>query len=107
VTVGDVFVALLLVVGVAVGLISALGVLVMRGAFDRLHYTDTAGLGAVLISAAVAVREGLSSQIGMKAVLLAVIFLVTSPVIAHLTARAARLRASGDLRPQETEVDES
>jgi monovalent cation/proton antiporter MnhG/PhaG subunit len=97
----------LLILGVAFVLISSLGVLVMRGTFDRLHYTDTAGFGAVLFGAAIVVREGFS-EISVKAVLLAVVFLVFSPVVAHVLGRAARLRERGDLRARshETEVDD-
>jgi len=107
VTLGDVLVMLLLILGVGFVLISSLGVLVMRGTFDRLHYTDTAGFGAVLFGVAIVVREGFS-EISVKAVLLAVVFLVFSPVVAHVLGRAARLRERGDLRarPHETEVDD-
>jgi len=107
VTLGDVLVMLLLILGVGFVLISSLGVLVMRGTFDRLHYTDTAGFGAVLFGAAIVVREGFS-EISVKAVLLAVVFLVFSPVVAHVLGRAARLRERGDLRARshETEVDD-
>ena len=106
-TLGDVLVMVLLILGVGFVLISSLGVLVMRGTFDRLHYTDTAGFGAVLFGAAIVVREGFS-EISVKAVLLAVVFLVFSPVVAHVLGRAARLRERGDLRarPHETEVDD-
>ena len=106
-TLGDVLVMLLLILGVGFVLISSLGVLVMRGTFDRLHYTDTAGFGAVLFGAAIVVREGFS-EISVKAVLLAVVFLVFSPVVAHVLGRAARLRERGDLRARshETEVDD-
>ena len=106
-TLGDVLVMVLLILGVGFVLISSLGVLVMRGTFDRLHYTDTAGFGAVLFGAAIVVREGFS-EISVKAVLLAVVFLVFSPVVAHVLGRAARLRERGDLRARshETEVDD-
>jgi len=107
-TFGDILVAVLLILGVGFVLVSSLGVLVMRGTYDRLHYTDTAGFGAVLCAAAVVVREGFS-EISVKAVLLAVIFLVFSPVLAHVVGHAARLREHGNLRAQshETEVDNS
>ena len=106
-TLGDILVILLLILGVVFVLVSALGVLVMRGTFNRLHYTDTAGFGAVLFAAAIVVREGFS-EISVKAVLLAVTFLVFSPVLAHVLGRAARLRERGDLRARshEAEVDD-
>jgi len=107
-TFGDILVAVLLILGVGFVLISSLGVLAMRGTYDRLHYTDTAGFGAVLFAVAIVMREGFS-EISVKAVLLAVIFLAFSPVLAHVVGRAARLREHGNLRAQshETEVDNS
>ncbi len=106
-TVGDVLVVVLLVLGVAVELVCCLGVLVMRGVYNRLHYTGPASIGGVLIAAAVVVREGLLSQIGTKAVLIAVVLLVVSPPLVHATARAARLREHGELQAQPHEVEES
>jgi monovalent cation/proton antiporter MnhG/PhaG subunit len=106
-TTGDVLVAVLLTLGVGVELLCCTGVLVMRGVYDRLHYTGPAGFGAVLISAAVVVREGLLSQIGVKAILIAAVLLVVSPVLVHATARAARLRERGELQAQPHEVEES
>ena len=85
----------LLWAGVAVVLLSCLGVLLMRDAFDRIHYTGPAAtLGTVLIAAAVVVREGLS-QLGAKSLLLCLVILVTNPVLASATARAARVRQFG------------
>lgn len=93
--------------GVGIELLGCLGVLVMRGVYDRLHYTGPASLGAVLIAAAVVVREGLISQISTKAVLTAAILLAVSPILVHVTARSARLRERGDLQAQPHEVEES
>jgi monovalent cation/proton antiporter MnhG/PhaG subunit len=105
-TVGDVVVVVLLVLGVGIELVCCLGVLVMRNVYDRLHYTGPASFGAVLIAAAVVIREGLLSQIGTKAVLVAAVLLVVSPALVHATARAARLRERGELRAQPHEVEE-
>ena len=106
-TVGDVLVAVLLILGVGVELICCLGVLVMRGVYDRLHYTGPASFGAVLIAAAVVIREGFFSQIGAKAILIAIVLLIVSPVLVHVTGRAARLRERGELQAQSHEVEES
>jgi multicomponent Na+:H+ antiporter subunit G len=95
----DLAVAALLVVGVGLLVISALGVLLMRGPYDRLHYTSPASLGAAAISAAVVVRESFS-LVGNKALLLAAFFLVASPVVVHVTARAARFAERGDWAPE-------
>jgi monovalent cation/proton antiporter MnhG/PhaG subunit len=105
-TVGDVVVAVLLVLGVGIELVCCLGVLVMGNVYDRLHYTGPASFGAVLIAAAVVIREGVLSQIGTKAVLIAAVLLVVSPALVHATARAARLRERGELRAQPHEVEE-
>jgi multicomponent Na+:H+ antiporter subunit G len=93
--VSSVVVAALLIAGVAIELLCCIGVLVMRGAYARLHYTAPAGVGALLIALAVVVREGFS-LIGNKALLLAVFVLLTAPVLSHVTARAARIRELGD-----------
>ena len=108
-TPADLVVGALLVTGVAIELVCCIGVLLMRGPYDRLHFTSPASLGAAAIAAAVVVRESFS-LIGNKALLLAVFFLVTSPVLVHVTARAARMYEHGDwrLRREEgVEVEEA
>jgi multicomponent Na+:H+ antiporter subunit G len=96
----------LLVVGVAATLLSCLGVLVMRDAYDRLHYTGPASaIAPVAIAAAVVVEERLSAA-GVKAVLVALVLLVTNPVLGHATARAARIRQFGEWTIQAGEREE-
>jgi multicomponent Na+:H+ antiporter subunit G len=103
--VSSVVVAVLLIAGVAVELLCCLGVLVMRSPYARLHYTGPAGVGALLIAAAVVVREGFS-LIGNKALLLAVFVLISAPVLSHVTARAAQIRELGDVvEPPADEAD--
>jgi multicomponent Na+:H+ antiporter subunit G len=96
-------VAALLVVGVGVALASCVGVLVMRDAYDRLHYTAPATTIAPLAIAAAIVLEESFSAAGIKAVLVAVVLLVTNPVLTHATARAARIRELGEWTVQEGE----
>ena len=89
-------VAALLVVGVGVTLASCVGVLVMRSAYDRLHYTSAASTVAPLaVAAAIVVQEGRSAA-AVKAVLVALALLVTNPVLTHATARAGRVREFGE-----------
>jgi monovalent cation/proton antiporter MnhG/PhaG subunit len=96
-------VAALLVVGVGVTLASCVGVLVMRDAYDRLHYTAPATTIAPLaIATAIVLEEGLSAA-GIKALLVALALLVTNPVLTHATARAARIRQLGEWTVQEGE----
>jgi multicomponent Na+:H+ antiporter subunit G len=83
----DVTVTVLLFAGVALAVLATLGVLLMRDAFERLHYLGPASLSAGCLAAAVVVRESFS-LIGNKAIALAAFVLITSPVVAHVTARA-------------------
>lgn len=91
----------LLALGIGVTVLCCLGVLLARDVYARLHYAAPAGtLGALLISAAIVVNEAFS-QAGIKALILLGILLVTSPLLTHATARAARIRAHGALLTDE------
>ena len=77
----------------------------MRDAYDRLHYTTPAAVVApVAIAAAVVLEERLSAA-GIKAVLIALVLVLTNPVLGHATARAARIREFGQwtIRDEERE----
>ena len=91
----DIVVAVLLAAGVAIELLCCLGVVVMRGTYARLHYGAPAGLGAMLLGLAVLLRQGFS-LIGDKAMLIGVFVLLMSPILSHVTARAAHIRTLGD-----------
>ena len=104
----EIIAVVLLGLGVGIELVACLGVLVMRGVYDRLHFNGPAIVGALAIGAAVVVQESFS-LIGNKAVALAIFVLVTSPLLAHATGRAARLRERGDWRlgsDEDVEVEE-
>jgi multicomponent Na+:H+ antiporter subunit G len=99
--------AALLVLGVGIELACCVGVLAMRGVYDKLHYTAPATtLGAFAIAGAVVLRTPIV-QFGIKALLIAVVLLVTNPVLSHATARAARIRTFGawTLQQEEKEVE--
>jgi multicomponent Na+:H+ antiporter subunit G len=83
----DAAASVLLFAGVALAVLAALGVVLMRDAFERLHFLAPASLSAGCVAAAVVVQESFS-LIGNKAIALAVFLLVTSPVLGHVTARA-------------------
>lgn len=97
--VGDVAAAALLAFGVLIELSCCLGVLLMRDAYDKLHYTGPAAiLGPVALAAAVVIREG-AGQAGIKAALVAVLLIVANPVLAHATGRALYIRQRDHLEP--------
>ncbi|MFL5827201.1 MAG: cation:proton antiporter [Thermoleophilaceae bacterium] len=98
----DLIVSVLLFAGVALFVLSVLGVVVMRGVFDKLHFVPLASFGAVLVVAAIMVRQSFS-LIGMKSMLTAAFLLVTGPVLAHATARSARVHEHGEWQAQPTE----
>ena len=77
----------LVTAGVAVLAFACLGVVVMPGALARLHYVSVGSLGVVLIVAAVVVDRG-ASLMTVKALTVGVFLVVTSPVLAHVGARA-------------------
>lgn len=80
--------AVLLFVGVGLELAAALGVFAMRGVLQRLHYTGLAMVGSIPIAAAVVVRESFSLA-SLGPLLLCGYLLISSPLLAHVTARAA------------------
>lgn len=90
----------LIAAGVVVELLCCLGLLVMDDLYDRLHYLGPAAtLGPVLFATAVILREALSTA-GIKAILIAAVLIVFSPVLTHAVARAARVRQYGSWEAQ-------
>jgi multicomponent Na+:H+ antiporter subunit G len=98
-TVQDVIADVLLALGVLFVLASALGVLLMRQPYDKVHFVTPASVVApVLVAVAVLVQSGWKENSAMT--WLALFFMVvTSPVLAHATIRAMRVREVGDWRP--------
>lgn len=91
--------------GVGVSLLACLGVLLLRDAYDRLHFTSPPILGGVFIAVAVLVKDSFS-LVADKALLVAAFLVVVSPIMTHATARAARSAALGDWRPGSDEAVE-
>ena len=79
--------AALLALGVAVELLACAGVLLMPTAIDRLHFASAGVTATLLVAAAVVVREGATTLAG-RAGLIALLTLLTGPVLTHATARA-------------------
>lgn len=93
-TLKGVVVAILLVLGVGLDLLAAVGMVAMRDTLDRLHYVGAAGFGVVAIAAAVLVEESFS-VVGDQAIVVGLVSLVTTPVLVHVTARTERIRRHG------------
>jgi multisubunit Na+/H+ antiporter MnhG subunit len=94
----------LLWIGVAAQVVCVLGVVVMRGPFDRLHYAAAGTLvGPLLIGTALVLREGLNAASGE--VVAGIGFLVLlSPAVTVATGRAARVVHYGDVHPRPEEI---
>jgi multicomponent Na+:H+ antiporter subunit G len=91
----DAAVAVLLLVAATAVAVSAIGVAAMSNLFDKLHYLGPASIVApVAVAAAVVIKEGLGVP-GVKSLLTATVLVITSPVLGHATARAARIRQFG------------
>lgn len=88
----EIAVAALLTIGVLGFALTSIGLLVCRDVFDQIHYLAPGSLvGSIAISAAVLLHGGFS-QAGAKAILIAILLLLSNPVLSHATARAARIR---------------
>jgi len=84
----------LLVAGCSLEVLALIGLMGMRNAYDRLHYVGVAGFGALLVGVSIFVRESFA-LIGDKALVTGAALALTTPVLAHATARAARIRERG------------
>jgi multisubunit Na+/H+ antiporter MnhG subunit len=99
----DVVAYLLLGLAVLVVAGASLGILLMRDAYQKLHFVTPAALIApLLVTLAVLVRNGLDENTGETC--LALVFLVIAgPYLSHATMRAIRVREKGDWRPGKEE----
>ena len=88
----------LLGLAVAIVLASSVGILVMRDAYQKLHYvTPTALVAPVIVGLAVLAQSGLTLDTAETG--LALVFVVIAgPFLSHATIRAARIRQTGDWR---------
>ena len=89
----------LLGLAAVVVLVSSAGILVMRDAYQKLHYVaPIAVVAPVIVALAVLVQSGWTENSGET--WLGLLFMVAGgPFLAHATIRAARIREQGDSRP--------
>jgi multicomponent K+:H+ antiporter subunit G len=95
-------VALLLLVGAGLGLTGSIGLLRLRGFYERVHAPTlgaTLGIGSILL-ASMLYFSVLQTRAVLHEVLITVFMVVTTPVTLMLLARAAlhRDRAEGDAK---------
>jgi multisubunit Na+/H+ antiporter MnhG subunit len=88
----------LLGLAAAVVLVSSAGILVMRDAYQKLHYVaPIAVVAPVIVALAVLVQSGWTENSGET--WLGLLFMLAGgPFLAHATIRAARIRETGDWR---------
>ena len=86
---------------------AALGVLLMPGAYAKLHFVTPAAIVApVFVAAAVFVQEGLDENTGETFVAL-FFMVVAGPFLSHATIRAIRVRQHGDWRLKPAQHDKT
>ena len=92
----EIAVDVLLALAVLVALVSATGVLVMRDAYQKLHYVTPLSLvSTALVGLAVLVHSGWSTN-SAQTWLTVLLVVIASPFVSHATMRAAKVRADGD-----------
>jgi multicomponent Na+:H+ antiporter subunit G len=99
VTVQDIFSDILLGMAVLIVVGASLGVLLMRDAYQKLHFVTPAALVApLLVALAILAQVGVYENTGET--FLALLFMVIAgPFLSHATMRAIRVREKGDWRP--------
>ncbi|HLX47897.1 MAG TPA: monovalent cation/H(+) antiporter subunit G [Streptosporangiaceae bacterium] len=96
----DVFSDILLGLAVAIVVASAVGVLAMRDAYQKLHFVTPAAMVApLLVALAIMVQHGVYENTGESFLALG-FMVIAGPFISHATIRAIRVREKGDWRPQ-------
>jgi len=94
----DIGADVLLGLAVLTVLTASVGVLVMRDPYQKLHFVTPAALVApVLVALAVLVRSGLDENTGQTCLAL-LLMGIAGPYLSHATARAIRIRETGDWR---------
>jgi multisubunit Na+/H+ antiporter MnhG subunit len=84
----------LLFAGIAILLLCSAGVLVMRSAADRLHYSAASSWGVLLIATAILAQESWSI-VADKSLAAAFVLVVCGPALGHATVRAMRVHSRG------------
>jgi multicomponent Na+:H+ antiporter subunit G len=100
VTIHGIVAGILLGLATAVVLTSSVGILVMRDAYQKLHYvTPIAVVAPVIVAVAVLIQSGWTEN-SLETWLAVLFMLIGGPFLTHATIRAARIRDQGDWRPR-------
>ncbi|HLN68582.1 MAG TPA: monovalent cation/H(+) antiporter subunit G [Streptosporangiaceae bacterium] len=95
----DIISDILLALAVMIVASASIGVLVMRDAYQKLHFVTPAALIApFLVALAIFVQAGLYENTGETLVAL-LLMVIAGPFLSHATMRAIRVREKGDWRP--------
>jgi multicomponent Na+:H+ antiporter subunit G len=94
---------LLLAGGVGVEVACCYALLLFHDSFDRLHFMGPATTVSPVAIAAAIVLERPFLLSGLKAMIVAAVVVVTSPILTHATARALRVRQFGHFAPMPEE----
>lgn len=90
-------------IGVIVAVLSSVCMVLSTELLDRLHYmAPVANVGATAILVAIVLQEGWG-QAAVKTLLISAVLIIMNAVLAHATARAARVREFGTWAPNPEE----
>jgi monovalent cation/proton antiporter MnhG/PhaG subunit len=74
--------------------IGCLGILVMHGAYDKLHYLAPAAIfGMLLLTMALFISDGFSQGTIKSLIILGIVW-ISNPILVQATARAVKTRQS-------------
>lgn len=86
----------LLIAGIAVVLLSCIGILLVPGAYEKLHFAAPASsLGGLLVGLGLAVESAVFTS-AFKDLFTVIVTAVTGPVVTTATARAVFIRDRRD-----------
>ncbi len=86
--------------GVITAVLAACSLPLSTEFFDRIHYmAPVADVSAICVLVAVVLQEGWG-QAAVKMIFICIVLILMNAVLAHVTARAARVRNMGHWTPQ-------
>ncbi len=90
-------------IGIVTAALAACALPLSTEFFDRLHYmAPVADVSAICVLVAVVLQEGWG-QAAVKMIFICIVLILMNAVLAHVTARAARVRNLGHWKPQPDE----